>query len=343
MTSGGSESILMAVKAARDYMRETRGVTRPEMIVPVSAHAAYDKAACYFNIQVVRAPVADDWCVEVEGVRRRCNRNTIMIIASAPGFPHGVIDPIPELASLAVHHGICLHVDCCLGGFVLPFAKKIGYPIPPFDFSVPGVTSMSVDCHKYGLAPKGTSVVLYRSHELRKHQFCAVTDWSGGLYVSPSVSGSRSGALIAGAWAAMRAMGRQGYMDVTKRLMEASREIVRGISSIEGLYVLGEPDMTVVAFSSRQLDIYRVNDAMSAKGWSLSALHRPPSLHICVTMQHVDVVGEFLTDLRASVEEVSSSPSPSSSGMAPIYGAADRMPDRGAVRELLLDFMDSLT
>ncbi|CAI5517027.1 unnamed protein product, partial [Closterium sp. Naga37s-1] len=353
MTSGGSESILMAVKAARDYMRAKKGITRPEMhhppphsphrIVPVSAHAAYDKAAEYFHVHLLRAPVADDWCVEVDAVRRLCSRNTVLIVASAPGFPHGIIDPIPELGEIAVRWGTCLHVDCCLGGFVLPFAKKLGYPLPPFDFSVPGVTSISVDCHKYGLAPKGTSVVLYRNREIRKHQFCAVTEWSGGLYVSPTVSGSRSGALIAGAWAAMRGIGMQGYMDITKRLMEASKAIVAGVSRIKGLNVVGEPDMTVIAMASDQLDIYRINDAMSHRGWALSALHKPASIHLCVTLQHVGVVDTFLADLQAAVDEVRSSPSPSSQGMAPIYGAGNRMPDRGAVKELLLDYMDSLT
>ncbi|CAI5507488.1 unnamed protein product [Closterium sp. Naga37s-1] len=343
MTSGGSESILMAVKAARDYMCAKKGITRPEMIVPVSAHAAYDKAAEYFQVHLLRAPVADDWCVEVDAVRRLCSRNTVLIVASAPGFPHGIIDPIPELGEIALRWGTCLHVDCCLGGFVLPFAKKLGYPLPPFDFSVPGVTSMSVDCHKYGLAPKGTSVVLYRNREIRKHQFCAVTEWSGGLYVSPTVSGSRSGALIAGAWAAMRGIGMQGYLDITKRLMKASKAIVAGVSRIKGLQVVGEPDMTVIAMTSDQLDIYRINDAMTHRGWALSALHKPASIHLCVTLQHVGVVDAFLEDLQAAVDEVRSSPSPSSQGMAPIYGAGNRMPDRGAVKELLLDYMDSLT
>ncbi|GJP84857.1 hypothetical protein CLOP_g14906 [Closterium sp. NIES-67] len=372
VTSGGSESILMAVKASRDYMRAKKGITRPEMIVPVSAHAAYDKAAEYFQVQLLRAPVADDWCVEVDAVRRLCTRNTVLIVASAPGFPHGIIDPIPELGEIAARWGTCLHVDCCLGGFVLPFAKKLGYPLPPFDFSVPGVTSISVDCHKYGLAPKGTSVVLYRNREIRKHQFCAVTEWSGGLYVSPSVSGSRSGALIAGAWAAMRSIGMQGYMDITRRLMEASKAVAAGISRIKGVHVVGQPDMTVVALASDHLDIYRVNDAMSQKGWALSALHKPASIHLCVTLQHVDAVDTFLADLQAAVDEaavsemsaqgghvdavdtflpdlqaavdeVRLSPSPLSQGMAPIYGAGNRMPDRGAVKELLLDYMDSLT
>ncbi|XP_024934338.3 sphingosine-1-phosphate lyase isoform X2 [Ziziphus jujuba] len=210
MTSGGTESILLAMKSSRDYMKAMKGISKPEMIIPVSAHSAYDKAAQYFNIKLWRVPVNKEFQADVKAIRRYINRNTILIVGSAPGFPHGIIDPIEELGELASTYGICLHVDLCLGGFVLPFARKLGYPIPPFDFSVKGVTSVSVDVHKYGLAPKGTSVVLYRNHDIRKNQFVAVTEWSGGLYVSPTIAGSRPGGLIAGAWASMMSLGEEG-------------------------------------------------------------------------------------------------------------------------------------
>lgn len=168
MTSGGTESILMAVKSSRDYMKAKKGITKPEMIIPVSAHSAYDKAAQYFNIKLWRVPVNNQFQADSKAIKRHINRNTIMIVGSAPGFPHGIIDPIEELGEIACSSGVCFHVDLCLGGFVLPFARKLGYPVPPYDFSVQGVTSISVDVHKYGLAPKGTSVVLYRNHEIRK-------------------------------------------------------------------------------------------------------------------------------------------------------------------------------
>ncbi|BBN18288.1 sphinganine-1-phosphate aldolase [Marchantia polymorpha subsp. ruderalis] len=341
MTSGGTESILMAVKSSRDYMQARRGVTQPEIIIPVSAHSAYDKAAQYFKIKLRRAPVKEDLRVDVQAVKKLINKNTIIIVGSAPGFPHGVIDPIEELGALALGRGICFHVDLCLGGFVLPFAKKLGYPIPAFDFTVPGVTSMSVDVHKYGLGPKGTSVVLYRDHEIRKHQFVAVTDWSGGLYISPSMAGSRSGALIAGAWASMMALGEKGYLDSVRKVMDTSQRIQKGISLIPGLYVLGKPDMTVVAFGSNDLDIYKVNDVMASRGWSLNALHRPASIHICVTLQHVDVEDMFLKDLEESVNIVKENPGKFEDGMAPIYGAAAKMPDRGTVGDILVAYMDT--
>ncbi|KAH9623593.1 hypothetical protein KSS87_008647 [Heliosperma pusillum] len=361
MTSGGTESILLAVKSSRDYMRAKKGITNPEMIIPVSAHSAYDKAAQYFKIKLRRVPVDNKFQADVKAIRRCINKNTIMIVGSAPGFPHGIIDPIEELGQIAMNCGVCLHVDLCLGGFVLPFAHKLGYPIPPFDFSVSGVTSISIDVHKYGLAPKGTSIVLYRNHEIRKvtiasfwlqlnpisffFLFCTfcliVTEWSGGLYVSPTIAGSRPGGLIAGAWAAMMTLGEKGYLENTRQIMEVSKKIQEGINGIPELFIVGKPDMTIVAFGSNVLDIFEVNDMMSSKGWHLNALQRPNSLHICVTLQHVSVVDDFLKDLQESVQTVKANPGPVSGGLAPIYGAAGRMPDRVMVQELLVNFMDS--
>ncbi|KAL3500995.1 hypothetical protein ACH5RR_035444 [Cinchona calisaya] len=341
MTSGGTESILLAVKSSRDYMKAKKGITKPEMIIPVSAHSAYDKAAQYFKIKLRRVPVNKQFQADVKEIRRQINRNTIMLVGSAPGFPHGIIDPIEELGELACSYGICLHVDLCLGGFVLPFARKLGYPVPPYDFSVQGVTSISVDVHKYGLAPKGTSVVLYRNRHIRKHQFVAVTEWSGGLYVSPTIAGSRPGGLIAGAWAAMISLGMEGYLENTRAIMEASKKIQKGTQEIPELFIIGRPDMTIVAFGSDVLDIFEVNDIMSSKGWHLNALQRPNSIHICLTLQHVRVVEDFLKDLRGSVQTVKENPGPFGGGLAPIYGAAGKMPDRVMVQDLLVDFMDS--
>lgn len=341
MTSGGTESILLAVKSSRDYMKAKKGITKPEMIIPESAHSAYDKAAQYFNIKLWRVPVNKEFQADVKAIKRYVNRNTILIVGSAPGFPHGIIDPIEELGELALSYGVCLHVDLCLGGFVLPFARKLGYPIPPFDFSVAGVTSISIDVHKYGLAPKGTSTVLYRNHDIRKHQFVAVTEWSGGLYVSPTIAGSRPGGLIAGAWAAMVALGQEGYLENTSKIMEVSKILQKGIKDISELYIVGRPDMTIVAFASNDVNIFEVNDQMSSRGWHLNALQRPNSIHICVTLQHVPVVQDFLKDLRESVQTVKENPGPIKGGLAPIYGAAGTMPDRGMVGDLLVDFMDS--
>lgn len=341
MSSGGTESILLAVKSSRDYMKVKKGIMKPEMIVPVSAHSAYDKAARYLKIKLWRVPVNEDFQADVKAIQRYLNKNTVMIVGSAPGFPHGIIDPIEELGDLALRWGICFHVDLCLGGFVLPFARKLGYPIPPFDFTVQGVTSISVDIHKYGLGPKGTSVVLYRNHEIRKQQFVAVTEWTGGLYVSPTVAGSRPGGLIAGAWAAMMSVGEEGYLEAVRKVMEVSKTIQQGIKQIPELFIVGRPDMTVIAFGSDKLDIFKVNDVLSTRGWHLNALQRPNSVHICVTLQHTLIAEDFLKDLKEAVTTVQENPSAFEDGMAPIYGAAGKMPDRGMVQDLLIEYMDN--
>ena len=263
VTSGGTESILLAMKTYRDWARDKKGIRKPNVVAATSAHTAFDKAAQYFDIDLVRVPVATDFRADVTTMAQAITRDTIALVGSAPGFPHGVIDPIAELSEIARERGIGFHTDACLGGFVLPWAGQLGYPVPAFDFRLPGVTSMSADTHKYGYAAKGTSVVLYRSPELRRYQYFTATEWPGGLYCSPTLAGSRPGALVAVCWAAMTAIGEQGYRDSTKRVLETAATIRRGIESIPELEVLGDP-LWVIAFRSPALDIYRVLDAMSA-------------------------------------------------------------------------------
>src|SRR5438093_3867058 len=243
------------------------GSARPQVVAPTSAHVAFDKAAGYFGIELVRVPVEPDYRADVEATRRAITRNTIALVGSAPGFPHGVMDPIEELAAMAAERGIGFHTDACLGGFVLPWARRLGHDVPEFDFRVPGVTSMSADTHKFGYAAKGTSVVLYRGTELRSHQYFVATDWPGGLYFSPTLAGSRPGALSATCWAAMVATGEEGYLDATRRILETAATIRRGIGAIPELRVLGDP-LWVIAFASDSLDIYRVLERMTERGWS---------------------------------------------------------------------------
>mmetsp|Transcript_10547 Transcript_10547/g.25815 ORF Transcript_10547/g.25815 Transcript_10547/m.25815 type:complete len:574 (+) Transcript_10547:133-1854(+) len=358
MTSGGTESILTALRASRDYMRATRGISKPEMIVCVSAHAAVYKAAEYFGIHLVRVGVDANYRMDVVAVRRALNRNTILIYASAPGYPHGAMDPVESLAVLARRWGVCLHVDACLGGFVLPFAATatagagesfLAAPgtvvsIPPFDFRVDGVTSMSVDTHKYGLALKGSSVVLYSSPALRQYQYTAVMDWSGGLYISPSQPGSRSGGLIAQTWAALVHVGRRGYEEMAGAVLRGARQLREGISTIPGLEVFGADVTMVVAWGSLDptLNIYVINDAMVAKGWHLSVLQAPPALHLCITSANVSSIPQLLVDLRKAVEEVRGMGAKAAiaGGKAPIYGLAGGLPDRGVVGDLLKDIQD---
>ena len=340
LSSGGTESILLAMKTYRDQAREERGITHPEMVAPASAHPAFDKAAHYFGIRMIRVPVGADFRADVDAMRKALTRNTIVVIGSAPSFPHGVIDPIPELSALARARGIGFHTDACLGGFVLPWAKRLGYPVPDFDFRLPGVTSMSADTHKFGYAAKGTSVVLYRGSALRAHQYFTSTEWSGGIYFSPSFAGSRPGALIAAAWASLVSTGEAGYLDATRRILETAERIKRGIRALPELHVLGDP-LFVIAFGARSLDIYQVMERLSAKGWSLNGLHKPAAVHLCVTLRHTQpgVAERFLEDLREAVEFVRAHPE-QKGGMAPVYGLAGTLPFRGLLSDLLKKYMD---
>jgi glutamate/tyrosine decarboxylase-like PLP-dependent enzyme len=342
VSSGGTESIMLAIKTYRDWARATKGITRPELVAPTSAHPAFDKAAHYFGLKMVRVPVGPDYRADVAATRKAITRNTVALVGSAPSFPHGVIDPIEELSELARKRGVGFHTDACLGGFVLPWAKRLGYPVPPFDFRLPGVTSMSADTHKFGYAAKGTSVVLYRGTELRSHQYFTATEWPGGIYFSPTFSGSRPGGLIAAAWATLVTMGEQGYLESTRRILETADALKRGIRSIPELHVLGEP-LFVIAFGSRTLDIYKVLDRLSAKGWNLNGLHKPAAVHLCVTLRHTQpgVADRFLEDLREAVTHVRENPEEKGT-MAPVYGMAATVPFRGLLSDLLKKYMDLL-
>ncbi len=342
LSSGGTESIMLAMKTYRDQARAERGIRRPEMVVPVTAHAAFDKAAQYFGIKLVRIPVDQNCRADVRAAAKAITRRTIVLVGSAPSFPHGMVDPIAEMSELALRRGIGFHTDACLGGFVLPWAEDLGYPVPAFDFRLPGVTSISADTHKYGYAAKGTSVILYRGPELRRYQYFTVTDWPGGLYFSPSFAGSRPGALSAACWAAMVTTGQAGYREATRHILETADTIKAGIRAIPELFILGDP-LWVIAFGSRQMDIYRIMDAMTRRGWSLNGLHRPSCVHLCVTLRHTQpgVRERFVEDLQAAVEEVRRAPE-AEGGMAPVYGMAATLPLRGVVSNILKAYMDVL-
>jgi sphinganine-1-phosphate aldolase len=341
VNSGGTESILLAMKAYRDFARERRGIAAPEIVAPVTAHAAFDKAARFFDMPLVRVPVDDGFRADLDALAAAVTERTAVVVGSAPGFPHGVIDPIPEIAALAAERGVGCHVDACLGGFILPWAERLGYPVPPFDFRLPGVTSMSADTHKYGYAAKGSSVVLYRGRELRHFQYYTVTDWPGGLYLSPTFAGSRPGALAATCWAAMVSIGEDGYTEAARQILETGARIRDGIAAIPGLSVPGDP-LWVTAFAADGLDIYQVMENMGHRGWSLNGLQRPAAVHIAVTLRHTlpGVAGRFLADLAAAVEEARANPGVST-GMAPVYGMAGSLP-ADVMHQLLAGYLDLL-
>ncbi len=340
VSTGGTESILLAMLAYRDWGR-ARGIERPEVLAPVTAHAAFRKAAHYFGVRLVDVPVDEAFRADVGAMRDRVTDATVALVGSAPSFPHGAQDPIPEIAALAEESAVGCHVDACLGGFLLPWAERLGYPVTPFDFRLPGVTSISVDTHKYGYAAKGTSVILYRSEELFHRQCYAATDWPGGLYASPTLLGSRPGGLIAAAWASLLATGEEGYIAAARGVLEAADRIKQGVRAIPDLKVLGDP-LFVIAIASDSLDVYRVMDHMAARGWSLNGLHHPSAFHIAVTRRHSEegVADRFLQDLEASVREVRQSP-PEAGGMAPLYGLASVAPGE-LVQGLLEAYLDVL-
>jgi glutamate/tyrosine decarboxylase-like PLP-dependent enzyme len=308
MTSGGTESILMAVKSARERGRTERGITEPEMVIADSAHAAFHKASHYFGVRVHKVPVGPDWRADVDAMARCVNENTVLVVGSAPQYPQGVIDPIPELAALAAEVGASFHTDACMGGFVLPFMELLGHDVPPWDFRVPGVTTISADIHKLGYAPKGASVLLHRTKDLRRYQTFVFDDWLGGFYASPGMQGTRPGLPMVTAWAVTQHLGIDGYKRLTEVTIRATRSLIAGVRAIDGLRVLGDPDAHVVAIAGEQnVDVFAVADAMTRREWFLDRQAPPDSLHLTVSAGNASVIDDFLSDLHASVAEVSGS------------------------------------
>jgi glutamate/tyrosine decarboxylase-like PLP-dependent enzyme len=302
MTSGGTESILMAVKSARNRARAERSVTQPELLAPVSAHPAFAKAAAYLGLKLVPIPLRSDYRADLDAAAKLINQNTALVVGSAPNYPFGVIDPIPELAALAAERGISFHTDACLGGFLLPFYERLGVEVPLFDFRVPGVTTISADVHKYGYCTKGASVITHRDGEhLRKYQLFVYRDWPGGLYLSLAMAGARSGAPIAAAWAIMSYLGEEGYLRLVRIVRETTEKLREGIASISGLRIWGDPAMSVMAFGSDEFDIMAVGDVMDDRGWCLDRQTDPDALHLMVSPAHAKVVDALLEDLRDAV------------------------------------------
>lgn len=384
MTSGGTESILMAVKTARDWARARNPAnTTPEMILPATAHPAFHKAARYFCVKPVFVAVGSDFRADLDATRAAVTPNTVLIVGSAPSYPQGVIDPIAGLARIAQEREILFHTDACVGGFMLPFLRKLGHAVPGFDFSIPGVTSISVDLHKYAYAAKGASVILYRDRALRRKQFHVYTDWSGGIYASPTMAGTRPGGVIAAAWAIMNHLGEEGYLAIANTVMEATARLRDGINAMAGVKILGDPAMSILAIGSDGVNVYEVADELSVRGWHLDRQQFPPSLHLTVTHAHAQVVDQFLADLQQAVAAarrfslnklsnmlalnlvraavkllpdrlVSSLTARSSSitGLkgsqvpgrsAAMYGMMASLPNRGDLNELVLDVLDNLT
>ena len=296
MSSGGTESIFLAVGVARDHARSVRGIAEPQLLTPSTAHPAFAKAAKYLDVEHILVPVGPDGRADVAATEAAINERTGLIVGSAPCYPYGVIDPIPELAGLALERDILFHTDACLGGWLLPWWERLGEPVAPWDFRVPGVTSISADIHKYGYTFKGASTVLYKTRELLQHQFFWYDDWPGGLYASGTSAGTRSAAPIAGAWAAINHLGQDGYLRLATIVRDATRRFQAGIEAIPGLRITHQPDLSLFEFGAEEgVDIGAVGDVMDDKGWNLD--RQQGGLHLMVSPFHAKIVDEFLADL----------------------------------------------
>jgi len=347
VTSGGTESILMAMKVYREWARAEKGIDAPEIIMPHTGHPAFDKAGQYFGIKMVHIPVEPpDFRVNPAAVEARINANTAAIVGSAENYPYGLIDPLEKLSDIALKHKIGFHVDGCLGGFILPWIEKLGYKVPTFDFRLPGVTSMSADTHKYGFALKGTSVVLYRNNNLRRYQYFNVPDWAGGLYASPTAAGSRSGGLTAATWASMVYLGEEGYLKAVRAIMDVADAIKKGVEQIPELLLIGDPTF-VISFRSEEVDVFHVNDFMKTKGWRFNVLQLPPGMHFCVTMPQTfvpDIAARMTRDLKEAVEYAKSKAGTVAETTA-LYGLSGTLEGNQQVTELIfgaLDYMYSV-
>ncbi len=300
MTSGGTESILMSmlVNRERAYLR---GIERPQILAPESAHPAYAKAAHYFGMDVVRVPLDADFRADVRAAESLVGPKTAVVIASAFSYPYGVMDPVEELAAVAAANGAGCHVDACIGGFVLPFLERLGHDVPPWDFRVPGVTEISADVHKYGYCPKGASTILHRDADWFGHQVFLYDNWGSGLYGSPGVAGARPAAPIATAWAALTYLGEEGYVSIMRDLMATTAKVRTGIEAIDGIEVVGDPIGPVLAFRSDTIDLYAVGDVMDDKGWNLNRNTDPRGLHVMLSPAHGAVADELVADFRDAV------------------------------------------
>jgi sphinganine-1-phosphate aldolase len=333
VTSGGTESCLLAVLAARDARPE---VTRPRMVVPATVHAAFHKAAHYFGVELVVVEVGADYRADVEAMRAAIDEapeRTVLVVASAPSYAHGVIDPVTEIAEIARERGIRCHVDACIGGWVLPFAARLGRSVAPWTFAVPGVTSISMDTHKYGYAPKGTSILLHRSPAHRLPQFYATADWPGYTVINTTLQSTKSGGPLAGAWAVVRSLGVEGYLELNRQVFAATDAVAAGIEALPELRLLARPDSTLIAFTvaeeaADRLDVFTLIDEINARGWHVQPQHAfgpsPANAHLSLSAATLTHVPEFLTALSEAVKAaVAAGPLEVDPGMAEFVSSLD--------------------
>ena len=323
LTTGGTESLLMAVKSARERGRRERGITSPNVVMPTSAHAALEKGCYYFGVESRRIPVRSDWRADVDAMSAAIDDNTVLVVGSAPQYPQGVVDPIADIAALAAERDINCHVDACMGGVTLTYLARLGYPVTPWDFTVLGVTSISVDLHKYGYTAKGAGVIVHRNRLLRNYQIYITDNWLGGIYGSSAILGTKSGGPWAAAWAVMHHLGDDGYLRLTSAARRACEQLATIIKSTPELVLRAEPDTTLLAFGATdpsQLDVYALAEALWRRGWYVDRQGPPPSLHCTVNAVHDGLIDTFAADLRDCIAETIASGKVGAEGA---YGTVD--------------------
>ncbi len=309
MTSGGTESILMAMLAHRERARR-RGIERPEIIVPASAHPAYAKAAHYFGLDLVRVPLDAQWRADASAVREAITARTAVVVTSAFCYPYGVMDPVAEIADIAEQAGVGCHVDACIGAFVLPFLERLGHDVPKFDFRVPGVTTISADVHKYGYVPKGASLVLHRADDWFELQGFLFDQWGAGIYGSAAIAGARPASPVACSWAVINYLGIEGYTEIVAGLMEVVSKVRSAVAEIDGIELVGDPIGPVLALQSETLDLYAVAETMERSGWYLNKLTSPRGLHLMLSPGHAAVADQLIAGLIDAVRTAADAPPP---------------------------------
>lgn len=315
MTSGGTESLLLAVEAARQRGRQEKAIASPNIVLPTSAHAAFEKACSYFGVESRRVPVGPDWRADPVAMSQAVDDDTVLVVASAPQYPQGVIDPVADIAAIGLDRDINVHVDACMGGVTLHFLERLGESIPMWDFRVPGVTSMSVDLHKYGYTAKGASVLIHRNKKLRSYQTFVTDNWLGGMYGSSGILGTKSGGPMAAAWAVMSYLGDEGYLDLTRRARSSCVRLADAIEDIAELTLRARPDSTLVSFGGIDgFDVFALADNLRNLGWYVDRQGPPASLHCTVHAGHEATIDAFIADLRTCTRDIADSGRTGTSG-----------------------------
>jgi len=344
-TSGGTESIMNAVKTFRDWGTEN-GITESEIVAPMTVHAAFDKACHLMGLTLHKIPCdMTTGTVNMRDFRAAVNGNTVAVVGSAPCYPYGVVDPIEEMAALAKSKGFHMHVDCCLGSYLLPTLKRLGRDVPNFGFDVDGVSTISIDNHKYGYSCKGSSVLMFRNAELRRHCYFSCVEWVGGIYITPTIPGSRPGCISACTWAVMMHLGQEGYERIAREIVETVDVMRKGIEDIPELELVGNPCSSVLSFGfvkGIKHNVYFVAEAMTKHGWSIKKLQHPGLLHICVTNVMSNKGHLFVDALKKGVNEVMANPDSFKGGEAAMYAAGVSIPDTGTKSELLCNYLDAV-